>query len=418
MFVRILIVNIALYQVLQQRPSWQVAVIAWKAEGGVSYAHERRSASVRTWSSLKDSSHSCFAWRSRQRSGYRSSLSSWKAVISPQHRGISASEICVQPRACCLADEELDRREWLQVQRNRVVATAVSGALGMISSAPILRLSRAVAAPGSESYNSDLVGRFEGSNDLIQPDVLSSSSGIDNTLFPPYLLGTWDVTQTLQSVQAPLGLQYLGGPQGNLDIAKQSMMETEKLIHQPVQFKLRFVPTVAATSGSTLAVEDRIYNTIQRLNAYAGRPVVASVDYRDTIQSNRAAILKQPGGTNDTPLATTLIRYKGPAIQKIFVTSHHTGIPPSQPQLSTPWYGYECQRSIFALTNQSTAPPITTDTESIWKLDPQESSDLLLGQLRILAYLVPSQDQLYFQARKRAVSIQDYSVEMRRIKSE
>jgi hypothetical protein len=313
----------------------------------------------------------------------------------------------------------LDRREWLQCQRDRAVAS-----LGMITGSPILRLPRAVAAPplsaGSESYNTDLAGRFDRSNDLMQPEVLSSSSGIDNTLFPSCLLGTWDVTQTLQSVQAPLGLQYLGGPQGNLDIAKQSMMETEKLILQPVQFKLRFVPTVAATSetGSTLAVEDRIYNTIQRLNAYAGRPVVASVDYTDTIQSNRAAILKQPGGTNDTPLATTLIRYKGPAIQKIFVTSHHTVIPPSQPQLSTPWYGYECQRSIFALTNQSTAPPITTDTESIWKLDPQESSDLLLGQLRILAYLVPSQDQLYFQARKRAVSIQDYSVEMRRIKSE
>ena len=115
------------------------------------------------------------------------------------------------------------------------------------------------------------------------------------------------------------------------------------------------------------------------------------------------------GGTEQDPLQTTIVRFKGPAAQKSFVVSH------GSEQLSeTQWAGYELNRSIFALTNQSTAPPLTTDSELIWFFE-QKDKDHVQGKLRIAGYLNPQSDKLYFEARNRAVSLQDYSLDMKRI---
>lgn len=116
------------------------------------------------------------------------------------------------------------------------------------------------------------------------------------------------------------------------------------------------------------------------------------------------------GGKQEDPLETSVVYFKGPAAQKNFVVSHDSKENPS----ANTWVGYELQRSIFALTNTSTVPPVTTDTEFIWKLEKIDDQNVV-GKLRIASYLNAQTDKFYFEARNRAVSLQDYTLDMKRI---
>jgi len=251
---------------------------------------------------------------------------------------------------------------------------------------------------------SDMLSKRLNRDILYLPPPSSSSelNGIDNLYYPSYLAGEWAVTQTLTDMQAPLGNKYVGGPNGSAEIAEESINEARSKIGVPVRLKLRYLPTKWGI------VEDRLYNNKERLDAFALKSVVASVQYADVGGSNRKSVLAL-GGKEDDPLQTTLVYFKGPAAQKTFLTSHGSS------QLSdTLWMGYEVQRSIFALTNQNTSPPITTDSESIWSFDRLDN-DHIQGKLRIAGYLTPQNDAFYFDAQNRAVSLQDYTIDMKRI---
>lgn len=254
------------------------------------------------------------------------------------------------------------------------------------------------AAPGS--VNNRL------SQDILEippPSSASEFNGIDNTYYPSFLAGEWDVKQTLLSTATPLGAKFVGGPNAHLAIAEKTTTEARSKIGIPVQLRLRYLPTKWGIA------EDRLFNVKSRLDAFAGRSVVASVSYADVGGSNRKSVLALGGNEND-PLQTTITYFKGPAAQKSFLVSH------GEEKLGdTAWAGNEVQRSIFALTNQNTAPPITTDVEYIWKFD-QVDSDTVRGRLRIAEYLNAQQDKLYFEARNRAVSLQDYTLDMKRVK--
>ena len=254
------------------------------------------------------------------------------------------------------------------------------------------------------SSSSSIASRFETNILTIPPPSYASEfNGIDNTYYPPFLAGEWDVTQTLIDASAPIGLKFMGGPNGVVSIAQASLDQAKSKIGIPYNLKLRYAPTKWGVA------EDRLFNTQQRLNAFAGKVVVASVGYADVGGSNRASVLAM-GGTNNDPLQTTLVYFKGPAAQKSFVVSH--GV--DKDSTSTLWTGYELQRSIFALTNQNTAPPITTDSEYIWEFR-QLTEDHVEAKLRIAGYLNAQSDTLYFEARNRAVSLQDYKLDMKRI---
>jgi hypothetical protein len=254
-------------------------------------------------------------------------------------------------------------------------------------------------AEAADNTLKDISQRLE-DDILLQPPVSAGSrSGSDNTFFPDFLEGTWDVTQTLTAVKTPLGLSYIGGPNGLESIAEKSLAESQKYIGEPVKLRLSFVKTRLGVA------EDRVFNAASRLNGFAGKTVVASVDYADLGASNRAAVIAA-GGTATDPLQTVVVRFKGPAAQKIFVTSHG-----SQVLSENAWAGYEGQRSIFALTNESTAPPIFTDSESIYRFERTDDRHVS-GKLRLAGYLNAQSDKLYFDARNRAVSIQDYTLEM------
>lgn len=237
---------------------------------------------------------------------------------------------------------------------------------------------------------------------LPPPSLASELIGVDNMYFPSYLSGEWEVKQTLVDMQAPLGLKYIGGPNGSLDIAEKTMEEARSRLDMPVNLKLRYQKTKWGVA------EDRIYNTRERLNAFAQKDVVASVEYADVGGSNRKSVLSL-GGTRDDPLQTTIVYFKGPAAQKSFITSHG-----AEEVSGRTWVGYEVQRSIFALTNQNTSPPITTDSEYIWSFERLDENHVR-GKLRIAGYLNAQSDSLYFDARNRAVSLQDYVLDLKKI---
>ena len=306
----------------------------------------------------------------------------------------------------CLALQlsgRVDRRSFVQ-------QTAGTVTTGWLATPP-----QEAAAAAPPPLVPPLPERFESSS-LKQPAPLTAvgdvtSPGIDNTYFPDFMAGTWRVTQTLVDATAPLGLSYIGGPNGDVSIAEKSLAETRSKLNQPVTLELRFVPTKWGVA------EDRVFNNAQRLNAFAGRKVVATVDYADVGASNRAAVLKN-GGTADDPLATVLVRYRGPAAQKVFVTSH-SATTTTTSDAKTQWFISEGQRSIFALTNTSVAPPIFTDSEILYQIEQPVAvdADKVKARLRIVGYLNAQSDKLYFDARNRAVSILDYTLDMERASS-
>ena len=265
------------------------------------------------------------------------------------------------------------------------------------SSASITWLCGISSVQAAESVNSRL---DQSILNLPPPSYAGEMNGVDNTYYPPFLLGNWDVEQILVSTTVPLGLKFIGGPNADLTIAEKTMTEARSKIGIPVKLQLRYVATKWGVA------EDRLFNIQSRLDAYAGKAVVASVNYADVGGSNRKSVVAL-GGTADDPLQTTVTYFKGPAAQKSFLLSHG-----AEKLGDKSWAGYELQRSIFALTNQSTVPPITTDVEYIWKLDEVDGGTVT-GRLRIAEYLNAQSDKLYFDARNRAVSIQDYTLEMR-----
>lgn len=272
----------------------------------------------------------------------------------------------------------------------RVTGTAVTSSVAFAS------------IPKVAQSASSILNRLSTNNlNIPSPSYTKELNGVDNLYFPDFMAGEWTVTQTLVDTSTPLGLKFIGGPNGSERIALETMAEAQKQVGVPVNFTLKFIPTKWGVA------EDRIYNTKQRLNAFAGRSVVASVEYANVSTSNRDAILAM-GGTENDPLPTTVVRFKGPAAQKTFVVSH------GKEELDeSRWAGYELDRGIFALTNQNTAPPLTTDSEFIWMLEKLDNNHIH-GVLRIAGYLNPNSDTLYFEARQRSVSLQDYKLDFKR----
>jgi hypothetical protein len=203
--------------------------------------------------------------------------------------------------------------------------------------------------------------------------------------------GTWKAGQTLVDIQAPLGIEYLGGPSANKEIAERSLQESQKQIGKTVELTVRFTTTPIGV------IEDRVYNTRSRLDAFAGRPVVASVEY-------------DGGSLTSQPSTTT--RFKGPAAQKTLLMGHAAELV-----TDNEWVGSEYTRSIFALTNTKTSPPIFTDNEVIYKLE-RVDNEHVRGRIRIVGYLNAQSDKLYFEARQRSVSIQDYELVLEKIRDD
>ena len=294
----------------------------------------------------------------------------------------------------------VDKIECLSLQRRQALNKI--GFIAGITGIP------KVAFAEDEKRTQILSNRLDNSILTIPPPSRNSElNGVDNLYFPSWMEGEWDLTQTLVGTQTPLGLKFIGGPSGSEEIALKSMKEQEAQLNKPVSLQVRFLKTKWGVA------EDRLFNMEQRLNQFAGgnKKIVSTVEYANVGGSNRMSVMAM-GGTENDPLTTTLVYFKGPAAQKTFMTSHGSEFV-GEPRQSNTWYGFELDRSIFALTNTNPVPPVTTDQEIIWELQ-QVSPNIVKGRLRLAGYLNAQSDNLFFEAKNRAVSIADYTLELKR----
>lgn len=294
----------------------------------------------------------------------------------------------------------VDRIECLSLQRRQALKQ-----IGIVAGI--------TAIPGNafaedEKRTSIISSRLDNSILTIPPPSRNSElNGVDNLYFPSWMEGEWDLTQTLVGTQTPLGLKFIGGPSGSEEIALKSMKEQEAQLNKPVSLRVRFLNTKWGVA------EDRLFNMEQRFNQFAGgdKKIVSTVEYSNVGGSNRMSVMAM-GGTESDPLTTTVVYFKGPAAQKTFMTSHGSQFIGESPQ-SNAWYGFELDRSIFALTNTNPVPPVTTDQEILWELQ-RLSPNQVKGRLRLAGYLNAQSDNLFFEAKNRAVSIADYTLELKR----
>jgi len=253
-------------------------------------------------------------------------------------------------------------------------------------------------------------------------NLFTGSNGLyDDLFYPPWMAGEWDAYQTLNNYQAPLGKKFLSGPSGlREDVADATMKQQQSLIGKTVgPFRLRFIiidkkskktlSEIPKDNNDFVVVEDRQANLRSRANAFAGRDIVKTIEYVEI------------GGANtlnygEAPLPTTLLRYKGPAIQKTFSNNRDSEI--ESVDGTEMWTGFESTRILFARKDID-LPPIVSDTEVITQLGSpqlQITSDgaqviVVSGKLRIAGYLNPN-DALYFDARQRAVTLSDYDLKL------
>lgn len=283
--------------------------------------------------------------------------------------------------------------------RRKAIKTGMLNTFGLLTTCTTMIESAAAAPPSIDTLNKLY---FE-TEQIKEPPPSSASelNGVDNLYFPDWMEGQWDLTQTLVNTEAPLGLKYMGGPNGDLQIAQKTMQEQILQNGVPYQLQVNFIKTKWGVA------EDRLQNLKNRLNTFAKKDVVSTIGYADVGGSNRPSVLKL-GGTELDPLQTTLVYFKGPLAQKTFLVGHEESF-----RNSNSWTGYELTRSIVALTNQNTSPPITADQQNIYYLERVSDTEVR-GKLRLCGFLNPQQDKLYFEAKNRAVSIADYTLVFRR----
>jgi len=180
-------------------------------------------------------------------------------------------------------------------------------------------------------------------------------------------------------------------------------------------------PSEGKEGPATFVVEDRSFNTKARLNAFAGRPVVKSIEYVEVGGANALSF-------GDKPLPTTLVRFGRPGsqfaasfVQKVFSNNRGSEVSAAtEPGGGTVWTGFETTRTLFYRTTGEDAPPVVTDNQIITQLRLVTADKpgggggaVVKGRVRIADYLTPN-DQLYFDAKQRAVSISDYDITLTR----
>ena len=103
-------------------------------------------------------------------------------------------------------------------------------------------------------------------------------------------------------------------------------------------------------------------------------------------------------------------------MQKTFSNNRGAEFTPaasSEDQAS--WVGFELTRSLVAVPGTD-RPPLATDTETITQLlrpSSMTSPSVVTGRVRVAEYLTPN-DALYFETGRKAVSISDYNIRMRK----
>merc|ERR1719163_166686 len=262
-------------------------------------------------------------------------------------------------------------------------------AAGRATAATVALVGMGPVAPANAKGGDDLVLRLD--SDKVQQLPADMGNRVDLE-YPAWLEGTWTVTSTMESFKAPLGNRFLGG--SNPEINDRSAAEAAAQVGKKIRYQLRF-----EKQSSGKVREDRLFNQQQRLDAFAGRPVVKKVQYVAIDRGEKTRELN------------TLVYFAGGLVGKTFSTRRQgASITTSEfvaGENTRQLYARKCDQQT---ESRVCPPPITTDQETVvqYRL---VGDGVVKARVRLLGYLNPQSPQ-FFDARQQAVTISDYSLEL------
>jgi len=255
-----------------------------------------------------------------------------------------------------------------------------------------------------ETSSSKLMSRAVTMGDVTSPgpSLFSKPSLIE---CPRWLFGVWDVTSTFETFRTPLGTKYVDEA---LLLAAQAPAD-QGGIGSTATFEQRWYSTLPDTFQNQLRVftgsmpsdaviQDRAFNLRASTNAYLGFPAVESVEY-DTREPGRATvafagILPDMG---PAPTRRAELYVNNTQSETLVDASGHPTFVAS-----------ELLRQVLLGVRQADV----RDYEVI-NVYTLQGDGRVTGAQRTCIYLEP-RDQLYFNARGRAVAVYDYSLRLER----
>ena len=263
------------------------------------------------------------------------------------------------------------------------------------SSAAIPRYSRTTPAEEEEDYDS-----YDGIRTRLESPVLklppTPQQDIDEPLYPRWLVGRWQCTQTLTAFSTPLGVEYLSAAGQPLSEAEAVAAQARAQIGVPVTLELRW----QLSEDRSGAKEDLAFNAKSRADAMAGRAAVREArSCKANPQAAVACIALDLQGTEGS--------------QQLLINGLRVVRSGSRVVAS------ELTRKLSVGERRGGAQHAAIfDVEAISEYFSEyyngESSDLTNGRLRLSSYLQPA-DPRFEEAKGRSVSLSNYILELRRL---
>ncbi len=204
-------------------------------------------------------------------------------------------------------------------------------------------------------------------NRLAQYPKITAQPGYNletaDVYYPQWFVGKWQVTATLEAVEAPLGTEFTN---------PAAFARSQREIGKPVVYTLRFYQ-----NDQEQVIADRTFNTVSITQAYLGKGIIREVIAPNT---NRQTILMT-----------------GNRRGELFITRRHSEHPtPEQ------FGALEFYRQVLTTLAQV---PVTRDIEAT-TLYQKEGPRITATQMTAV-FLVPT-DQRYFQSKGQAVTAYRY----------
>lgn len=209
----------------------------------------------------------------------------------------------------------------------------------------------------------------------------------DEQYFPAWMDGEWNVQSTIYRVLTPQGETM-----ANADAAQVARSDIGRL----VEYQLRFRAVQREGDADVRYIPDRVFNTISSTNAFAGRPVIASVQIEKGRPPRLIAVYKGSSGARSLQFVNN---------RSAELVTNADGKPE--------FICTESYRQVF-YNPSGDRGPVTTDYEIIQRF-VQVDENHLQGALRVAVYLQPL-EQKYFEAGNKAVLMTDSTIRLEKTK--
>ncbi|CAG9467093.1 unnamed protein product [Pedinophyceae sp. YPF-701] len=213
--------------------------------------------------------------------------------------------------------------------------------------------------------------------------------------FPDFLLGDWTVTSTFTNFRTPLGPRF--AHPGSAEAARRPASEGG--VGSTTTYPLRFVRTQPGGPVQS----DRPFNARSAFNArtksFLGFEAVFDAEYDPKSPNNKLVLTFSTLGADLRPLP--------PKRLEVGINNRASG--PAAAGGDRAWCASEFCRQVLVAPRRVEVE----DYEVLWRWEV-ERDGVVRARQRRAEYLQP-QDQLYFDAKGRAIAVYDYDVTMCRV---